>query len=520
MVEGEFIVVMKRRAEISATQEVRRTAVRGGGEILFDYSAALDGFAARLPEQALQAVKNNPDVAFVETNRTVTAFGEDQYDPPWGLDRIDQRGRNLNRTYHYDQTGAGVKAYVIDTGIRITHAQFGNRASHGFTSIFDGNGADDCNGHGTHVAGTIGGKKHGVAKSVKLVAVRVLDCDGNGTFAGVIEGIDFVTGAHQTGEPAVANMSLGGGFTSSVNLAVSNSIADGITYVLAAGNDNANACNVSPASTPEALTVGATTYEDRRASYSNWGTCLDLFAPGSQVLSAYRSSDTSSHIFNGTSQATPHVAGVVATYLQADGAATPAEVAAAVLGAATDGKVRDPAGSPNKLLFSKVGPTSPSSPPPASTNLVAQAGFESGLGIWRGTEWTINCSEGAPTPRTGSCNGWLGGYGTTKTTTLGQSGIELPAAPVQLLRFYVKVQTEEPPGQISDKLNVRVIANGTATTVLTLSNEDGDLPGSAGYVRYTVPLAAQAGQTIEIRFTANEDAGAWTSFFVDDVTVK
>ena len=286
VIEGEYIVVMKPRAEISATQEVRRTALRSGGEILFDYSAALDGFAARLPAQALEAVENDPNVAYVEANRTVTAFGEDQYDSPWGLDRIDQRGRSLNRTYHYDQTGAGVKAYVIDSGIRITHAQFGNRASHGFDAI-DGLPADDCNGHGTHVAGTIGGKDYGVAKRVKLVAVRVLGCDGKGSFAGVISGIDFVTGAHAAGAPAVANLSLGGGFSAAVNTAVDNLIADGVTVVVAAGNDTIDACNVSPASTAGALTVGATTYEDRRAPYSNWGTCLDLFAPGSQVLSAY-----------------------------------------------------------------------------------------------------------------------------------------------------------------------------------------------------------------------------------------
>jgi subtilisin family serine protease len=515
VIDGQYIVVMKPRASAAAERDVRADAVRSGATVLFDYRAALDGFAARLPDRALEAVRSNPNVAYVEADRAVTAYG-DQYDPPWGLDRIDQRNRIFSRSYHYDQTGAGVTAYIIDSGIRITHTQFGTRASHGFSSVADGNGANDCNGHGTHVAGTVGSTKYGVAKGVKLVAVRVLDCEGHGSFAGVIAGIDFVTGNHVAGTPAVANMSLGGGFDTATNTAVANAIADGVTFVVAAGNANADACGVSPASAPGALTVGATTYADARASYSNWGSCLDLFAPGSQVLSTWKSSDTASHVENGTSMASPHVAGVVATYLQAHKTATPADVATAVTSSATTGKVTDPKGSPNLLLYSKFASTNTSPPPPATTNLLNQPGFESGPGIWRGTEWSIECDDALPLPRTGSCQTWVGGYSVVKTTSLGQSGIVLPAGSPKTLRFWLRVQTVEGGPGPDDKLFVRVIANEVSTTVATYSNLD----ATADYVQRTLSLAAFAGKTVEVRFVAMEDLGNGSSFYIDDASVR
>jgi serine protease len=262
--------------------------------------------------------------------------------------------------------------------------------------------------------------------------------------------------------------------------------------------------------------VGATTYEDRRASYSNWGACLDLFAPGSQVLSTHHLSNTALHVENGTSMASPHVAGVVATYLQTHKAATPAEVTSAVLGAATVGKVKDPAGSPNRLLFSKIGPTSSSPPPPTSTNLVKQPGFESGLGIWKGTEWSVDCNADGPVARTGPCLAWLGGYADGRATNIKQSGIQIPPASSKKLSFYVHVQSNEITAGAFDKLAVRIVANGTTTTVLNLNDND----EGPGYVRYAFPLAAYAGQTIEVRFINSGDASAATSFFVDDVAVK
>jgi subtilisin family serine protease len=515
VIEGRYIVVLKHRAGVAATREARGDVRRNGGEILFDYSTVLDGFAARLPAPALRAIENNPNVAYVEADRTVVAYG-DQYDPPWGLDRIDQRAKTLNRSYHYDRTGAGVKAYILDSGIRRTHAQFGTRASHGFTAINDGNGSFDCNGHGTHVAGTVGSTKYGVAKKVSLVAVRVLDCEGSGSNAGVIAGIDWVTGDHQANQPAVANMSLGGGLSNAINTAVANSIADGVTYVVAAGNDSLDACMVSPASAPAALTVGATTYTGARASYSNWGTCLDLFAPGSQVLSTHHLSDAAVHVENGTSMASPHVAGVVATYLQAHKTASPAAVANAVRNSASTNKVTDPGvGSPNRLLYSKFDSTNVSPPPPTSSNLVKQPGFESGPGIWQGTEWTIDCDDGDPAPRAGSCHAWLSGYGTAATDQLSQKGIRLPAA-AKTLKFFTRITTAETGSTAYDKLFVRVIANGTTTTVMTLSNVN----ASNGYVRRTISLAPFTGKTVELRFVGVEDFALATRFYIDDVSIS
>ena len=250
------------------------------------YRRALNGFTAELSADALADVRSDPAVAYVEPDAIVSA-GATQTGATWGLDRIDQRDRPPNGTYNYETTGAGVTAYVIDTGIRTTHAQFGGRAVSGFDAIDRSLPAADCNGHGTHVAGTIGGSVHGVAKGVGLVAVRVLDCAGSGSTSGVIEGIDWVTGHHAAGAPAVANMSLGGGVSSSLDQAVRNSIADDVTYALAAGNENTNACNSSPSRTAEGLTVGSTTSSDARSSFSNYGTCLDLFAPGSSITSTW-----------------------------------------------------------------------------------------------------------------------------------------------------------------------------------------------------------------------------------------
>ncbi|WP_183096081.1 S8 family peptidase [Nocardioides stalactiti] len=517
VIAGEYIITLDQSVSARAVRDMRQVATSKGGTVLFDYSAALTGFAAKLPAAALAAVEDDPRVAAIEPNRVVTAFG-DQYDPSWGLDRIDQRSKTLNRSYHYDQTGAGVTAYVIDTGIRITHTQFGTRASHGFTAIADGQGANDCNGHGTHVAGTVGSSKWGVAKAVKLVAVRVLGCDGSGSNAGVIDGIDFVAAHHLPGKPAVANMSLGGGFSAAVNSAVANAIADGVSFVVAAGNENVDACGVSPASAPNALTVGATTYTDARASYSNFGTCLDLFAPGSQVLSTWIGSDNELNIINGTSMASPHVAGVVATYLQANPAATPAQVTSAVRNSATNNVVTNlGAGSPNKLLYSKFASTNTSPAPPASANPVRQPGFESGPGIWKGIEDTIECLDAAPTPRVGRCQTYLQGYGSVASDMLGQTGIVVPAGAGRVLTFYTKITTQEnSQGTAFDRLFVRVISGGVTTTLATYSN----LNKSVGYVKRTLSLDAFAGKTVELRFVGQEDSSLATSFFIDDVAIS
>jgi len=310
---------------------------------------AVKGFLARMSPVEAAALANDPSVALVEEDGIISIHAT-QSGATWGLDRIDQAGPPLNGTYTYNTTGQGVTAYVIDTGIRTSHSQFGGRASEGYTAINDGWGARDCDGHGTHVAGTIGGSTHGVAKDVKLVSVRVLDCNGSGTTSGAIAGVNWVTANRQL--PAVANMSLGGGASQALDTAVQNSIDAGVTYAVAAGNSNRNACNESPGRTAAALTVGATTSSDARASYSNYGTCLDIFAPGSSITSASNAGDNATQVMSGTSMATPHVAGAAALYLSAFPGATPAQVASALTSDATLNKVGGAGtGSPNRLLY-------------------------------------------------------------------------------------------------------------------------------------------------------------------------
>jgi len=318
------------------------------GKLKHVYKHALNGFSVEMSEADAEAMSQDYRVRFVEEDGVMTADAT-QTNPPWGLDRIDQRNRPLSGTYTYNWTGSGVRVYVIDTGIRTTHTQFGGRASNVFDA-FGGNGAD-CNGHGTHVSGTVGGSTYGVAKSALLRGVRVLDCNGSGSTSGVIAGVDWVTNNHIN--PAVANMSLGGGASSALDTAVNNLSNSGVPVAVAAGNSNANACNSSPARAANAITTGSTTSTDARSSFSNFGTCLDIFAPGSSILSAWFSSDTATATLSGTSMASPHVAGVAALYKQANPSASATTVRNAIVNNATTNVVTNAGtGSPNRLLYS------------------------------------------------------------------------------------------------------------------------------------------------------------------------
>jgi aqualysin 1 len=313
------------------------------------YGHAINGFSAQLTEEEALQLSEDPRVLFVEEDSVMEAIAT-QTGPPWGLDRIDERTLPLSGSYTYTTTGTGVNVYVIDTGIRRTHTQFGGRAVVGFDAINDGRNTSDCHGHGTHVAGTVGGSTYGVAKGVRLVAVRVLGCNGSGTTSGVIAGVDWVTRNRLT--PAVANMSLGGGASTALDTAVRNSIAAGVTYAIAAGNANANASGQSPARVNEAITVGATTQSDARSSFSNFGSVVDIFAPGSSILSSWYTSNSATATLSGTSMASPHVAGVAARYLASTPGATPAQVRNEIVNNATTNRLSGvPGGTANRLLF-------------------------------------------------------------------------------------------------------------------------------------------------------------------------
>jgi len=346
----DFIVVLKDSVARAAPVAAEHSQ-RFGGEVRYVYEHALKGYAGSFSEGQLGALLADGRVASVERDAEMTA-STTQGGATWGIDRIDQLALPLSGSFTYTNTGTAVKAYIVDTGIRFSHSEFGGRAINGFDSV-DGGTADDCHGHGTHVAGTVGGATYGVAKVVTLVAVRVLNCSGSGTTAGVIAGVDWVTGDHGSGQPAVANMSLGGSRSNSLDNAVRNSIADGVSYAIAAGNSNRNACNFSPARVAEAMTIGATDQTDQRASFSNRGDCVDWFAPGVGITSAWYSSTTATNTISGTSMATPHTAGVAALYLQGKtGAATsPATVRTALFNLTTKGIVTSARTANNHLLF-------------------------------------------------------------------------------------------------------------------------------------------------------------------------
>ncbi|MGK2961340.1 MAG: S8 family serine peptidase [Gemmatimonadaceae bacterium] len=335
----------------------------GGGTVKHEYRSAMKGFSARMSSVAAARIAAEHGVASVEQDQVFAATGI-QGSAPWGLDRVDQASLPLNGSYSYASTGSGVSAYIIDSGIRRTHSQFGGRVVPAFTSISDGYGADGCHWHGTHVAGTVGGSTYGVAKGVSMYSVRVLDCNGSGTASSIIAGIDWVTANFRS--PAVANISITGGYSAAVNTAVQNSVAAGVTYVVAAGNSLSDACGYSPASAAPAITVGATTNADAQSSFSNWGTCLDMYAPGSSVLSAGHTDDYATRTSSGTSMAAPHVAGAAAVYLEVNRSASPATVAQAVIGGATSGTLSQlGSGSPNRLLRTGSGGETVISPPPA-----------------------------------------------------------------------------------------------------------------------------------------------------------
>lgn len=360
-IPGRYIVVFK--DTVNDVQAEALALARGhGGQIQYVYGHAIKGFSATFSDAAVQALKNNPNVDYIEQDQTVslqeTPVAQAESQATWGLDRSDQVTRPLDSVYQYNYKGAGINAFIIDTGIRSDHIEFTGRIQPGYNvapdsaGVVDSANTADCNGHGTHVSGTVGGTVFGVAKGVTLIPVRVLDCTGSGTSSGVIAGVNWV--AASSLRPAVANMSLGmSAVSTAVNSAVAGAVGKGVTMVVAAGNSNVDACTASPASEPSAITVGATDINDARASYSNFGTCLDVFAPGSSITSAWYSASNAAAILSGTSMAAPHVTGIAALALAANPTANPIDVAAFLTSKASANQLTSiGTGSPNLLAYS------------------------------------------------------------------------------------------------------------------------------------------------------------------------
>ena len=353
--EGSYIVVMRSSDDLAGEEAV---ISRSGGRTEQRFSHAINALSVRVKHSDASRLRNDPNVLSVELDQPMYALDTQSPTPSWGLDRIDQRSLPLNSTFTASAKGAGVDAYIVDTGIYATHSEFTGRLSAGFTAIADGNGTVDCNGHGTHVAGTTAGTTYGIAKSATLIPVRVLDCTGSGSTTGVIAGLDWIITNHVAGKPAVANMSLGGGANTALDTAVQNVINDGVVMAVAAGNSSTNACNSSPSRAPNAITVGATgafnfgETTDSRSGYSNFGTCLDIFAPGTDIVSSWMGSTTATNTISGTSMATPHVAGVAAVLFGRYPTSTPAQIAAMLRTSATPNVVLAAGtGSPNYLLY-------------------------------------------------------------------------------------------------------------------------------------------------------------------------
>jgi subtilisin family serine protease len=407
-IPGQLIVTFKpsvANPELTA----RGLANANGGEVLYTYTTAIKGFTIRVPEQAAEtvadALRRNPNVASVEQDGVVYAINT-QSPATWGLDRIDQRTSSLDNSYTYNQDGTGVSVYVVDSGVLYGHVDFGGRAVFGYDAVGGlSDPGSDCNGHGTHVAGTVGGTTWGVAKNATLVSVRVLGCNGSGSWSGVLAGIDWITKNGK--KPGVVNMSLGAtGTNSTLETAVTNSINAGFTYAIAAGNSSADACNFTPARTPAAITVGSTTNTDARSSFSNYGTCVDIFAPGSSIKSTYHTSSTATSTLSGTSMASPHVAGVAALYLQQNPGASASNVRNALVSGATQGVVTNSLSANNHLLYSILSGSTPPPPPPPppSTDPISLTATGSKVkGLWSASlKWTGATSTQVDVKRNGS----------------------------------------------------------------------------------------------------------------------
>ncbi|MGW5054573.1 putative Ig domain-containing protein [Actinokineospora sp. NPDC004072] len=527
-IAGSYLVVFKDGAtSMAAVAPTADTLVdRYGGTVTTTWRHAVRGFAAQLTERQARRLAADPAVAVVEQNRTVRVADTQRNPPSWGLDRIDQRDRPLDNSYTYPTTASNVRAYIIDTGIRVTHQDFGGRATWGTNTV--GGANTDCHGHGTHVAGTVGGTSYGVAKGVRLIAVKALDCQGSGSIQSIVSAVDWVTA--NAVKPAVANMSLGGTASAAMDTAVRNSITSGVVYSIASGNSNTNACSTSPARVTEALTVNASTNTDARASFSNYGNCTDIFGPGQDITSAWHSSDTATNTISGTSMAAPHVAGVVALYLSANPNATVAQANQAMIDRSSSGKISNPgSGSPNRLIFvqqdapANVSVTNPGGQTgtvgtAASLQLTAAGGVQPYT--WRATGLPPGLSIAAATGRISGTPTTAGTYQVTATATdsAGASGSATFSWTIEP-GSGGDVSITNPgtlTGTVGQEAGVKLVVTGgtgpytwTAEGLppgLSLTSDGSDIavvggvPTTGGTYRVTVSVAATTGGSASVQF--------------------
>jgi hypothetical protein len=519
-IPGRYVVVLEAGSDLaSVANHVRNFR---GARVRHTYQKGVKGFALELSAADAATLARDVRVRYVEEDAVVSAAS-------WGLDRIDQRVLPLDGSAPSSSGGAGVAVYLVDTGVASDHGELAGRVSEGFTAFEDGNGSSDCNGHGTHVAGIVAGSTFGVAKAASIIPVRVLDCNGAGTVSTVLAGLDWILEQHAASPvPAVVNMSLSGGLSSAVDSAVDGLVAAGLTTVVAAGNASEDACRTSPARVPGALTVGASTETDARAAFSNFGPCVDLFAPGTNIMSAWYADPSESTVSSGTSSAAPFVSGVAALWLESFPDATPAAIAESINSHATVDVLTDAgAGSLNRLLYAPIGDLEQ---PTGDVQLFADPGFEYGTTFWSSEICTVvkptGCT-GFPTggsfyqtsfpSRTGNGHDAIGGPANSFLVSSEPLTLPLHIGRAEL-SVHVWIVTKNKKRTVADTLTIEIRdADGILIdTLATYSNRD----ATPAYVLRRFDVSKYRGQTIRISFAGMQSQGPPTWFLLDDAALN